>query len=357
LHDSHLESIDVEKAMGSEGGTFQEQLLASLDYLHKHVAAVAIFHLFEEGLYDELARGPSTSERLAQRLGLDTALLGHFLEYCRTEGILERDGDVFRLSAFGEMLGPYRGWFIFFVGGYGQTFHALGSCLRTGSLTPPRDFARVSRGSCEISRYGAFPLMRELMQLLPAPPRLLMDLGCGNGLYLTCLCGSMPGLCAVGIEPHQESHAAALAHIEDAGMAHRVRLLQADAITALRTYRGDEPDLILFAFILHEVLGQSGEQEVQDLLRNVARRFPRAHVIVIETDYVLHDKNLNALGIFKAYYNPYFLTQAFTAQKLQPRSYWKAQFEQAGFALVAEKNVSAMVDPSGLEVGFLLKVR
>src|SRR6266542_881466 len=112
------------------GADFHEKLIGCLDYVQKFAAAYMIFHLFDQGIYRELQAGTASAADLAGRLSLEPALLTDFLEYCRIEGVVEREGKGFRLSAFGETLAPYRGWFDFFVGGYGETFRAVGSSLK-----------------------------------------------------------------------------------------------------------------------------------------------------------------------------------------------------------------------------------
>ncbi len=335
--------------------SFLGNLVSCLEYVQKFTAAYAIFHLFDLELYRELLIGPVNACDLAQRLSLKPNMLEGFLEYCRIEGLVEREEGGFKLSAFARTLAPYRGWFEFFIGGYGTTFREIGPALREGAPEPNRDYAHVSVGSCEISRYDAIPLTRRLMKVVPGHHKLVIDLGCGNGMYLTTFCQEARDIHAIGVEAHQESYDAALRHIRQRHMEHRISMVCSDAVSFFRNYQGAPPDFVLFAFVLHDILGVQGRESLLEIFAQIAERFPTTHVIVIETDYDLGQEQALAAPVGRGYYNPYFLTQAVTNQKLQSRRSWREFFGEAGFEIMAEKTVDHLVDPTDLEVGFLLR--
>jgi 2-ketoarginine methyltransferase len=253
------------------------------------------------------------------------------------------------------MLAPYRGWFDFFIGGYGGTFRDIGTAIKAGSGDPGRDYRHVSIGSCEISRYDAIPLTKRLMNVVPGDHKLVIDLGCGNGMYLTTFCEETPNIRAIGVEAHVESCEAASAHIRQRQMDDRIKVVYSDAVPFFKTYQGETPDFILFGFVLHDILGNQGRGALMELFTEIAARFPDSHVIVVETDYDLRKEAVLQSPVGKGYYNPYFLTQAVTNQKLQTRDSWREIFAEGGFEIMAEKTVDHLVDPSDLEVGFLLK--
>jgi 2-ketoarginine methyltransferase len=335
--------------------SFLGNLIPCLDYVQKFTTAYAIFHLFDLEIYRELFAGTTSSETLAQRLSLKPDLLNGLLEYCRIEGLVEKEAEGYKLSSFARMLAPYRGWFDFFIGGYGGTFRDIGTAIRAGAGEPSRDYRHVSIGSCEISRYDAIPLTKRLMSIVPGDHKLIIDLGCGNGMYLTTFCEEAPNIRAIGVESHTESYDAAAAHIKQRRMDDRIKMVCSDAVPFFRNYRGETPDFVIFAFVLHDILGNQGRDRLLELFAEIARRFPDSHVIVVETDYDLHKKEVLESPIGKGYYNPYFLTQAVTKQKLQTRASWRALFAETGFEIMAEKTVDHLVDPSDMEVGFLLK--
>jgi len=335
--------------------SFLGNLVPCLDHIQKFTTAYAIFHLFDLEIYRELFAGTTSSGILAQRLSLKPDLLNGLLEYCRIEGLLEKDEEGYRLSSYARMLAPYRGWFEFFIGGYGGTFRDIGTAIKVGAGEPGRDYRHVSIGSCEISRYDAIPLTKRLMSVVPGNHKLVIDLGCGNGMYLTTFCEETPDIRAIGVEARAESYEAASAHISQRQMDDRIKIVYSDAVPFFKTYQGETPDFIVFAFVLHDILGSQGRGSLMELFTEIAVRFPDSHVIVVETDYDLRKEAVLQSPVGKGYYNPYFLTQAVTGQKLQTRDSWREIFTEGGFEILAEKTVDHLVDPSDLEVGFLLK--
>ncbi len=52
-----------------------QKYLVGMDYLRKFAASFAMFHLFEQGLYEELEKRPAFVEALAEKLSLKPDLL------------------------------------------------------------------------------------------------------------------------------------------------------------------------------------------------------------------------------------------------------------------------------------------
>jgi 2-ketoarginine methyltransferase len=340
----------------ADGMAFSDGLAHALSYLRRYVAAQAIYHLAATTLWSHLESEGSTVEEAAEALGLDKTRLEAFLIYCRGEGLVTHSEGRYCLSREAASLAPYRGWFRFFVGGYGDTFRHLGSSLSVGSSLPPRNYGEVSGGSCDISRFGALPLTQRLLSKLGSVSNVL-DCGCGTGLYLAALCEDDPRLSGVGFEPRSESRDLAERHIADLGLTNRVRILQADAISGLKGYVGEPPQAILFAFVLHEIVGQDGASGVTSMLRSVRNAFCDAAIIVIETIPFGPDDGRMHSCIGRGYYNTYFLTQAMTDQRLLPPLEWIRIFSSAGFEVADIDHICREADPTRSEVGFLLKPR
>src|SRR6185436_16906132 len=113
-----------------------------------------------------------------------------------------------------------------------------------------------------------------------------------------------------------------------------------------------EPDFIVLGFVLHEILGQSGEEAVIGFLRQLITRYPAVHLVVIEVDQRMDDPEVMAGGLGLAYYNAYYLLHPFTDQRLETRAYWARIFERAGLEIAAEDGVDPEVDSTGLELGY-----
>jgi 2-ketoarginine methyltransferase len=347
-------SVETSCAPMEGPGAFYDGLTNALAGIRKYVASQVTYHLFQTGLFDAIEHDERTPEQLVACLGMDYWRLQGLLDYCQVEGIVARSERGYSLTPSARALGPFRAWFQFFIGGYGDAFRRLGASLRTGSQPPPRDFREVGAGSCEISRFGALPLTERLLAELPSPS-LVVDCGCGTGLYLAALCERNPSLKGIGLEPHPESVGAADEFLRRQGLTHRVSLVQADVASYFqRSASEPAPDAIIFAFVLHELVGPEGDDEVLRLLRTIRKTYPQTHLLVVETMLVGWNDSRLRTGIGRGYYNPYFLTQRMTDQRLQPLEVWLSLFSRAGYRLRTSRPISAEVDPGQLEVGFLL---
>jgi 2-ketoarginine methyltransferase len=341
------------------GRTFEDRLVPLIQPIRNFSLAIAIHHLFESGLYDSLRHGePATSDGLAERHGLEVDRLDALLRYLRNEGILASDGREFILSSRGRELADARPWYTMFIGGYASTFLQLGAALGRGAPAATRDAEQVGIGSCGISHHDAIPLTRRLMRSIDGGCETILDLGCGNALYLTELCGAIPTLRAWGVEPDPGGFQAALRLVQERGLQDRLRLTHGTASDFLGQPVDDWiPDAVVMGFVLHEILGQEGEPGVRQAFAKLVDRFPQIHLIVIEVDWRPDQLAAMDSGLALGYYNPYYLFHPFTRQRLQPASYWEALFAGCGLEIVDRQLVDTEVDSTGLEVGYLLRAR
>lgn len=339
-------------------GDFEHRLIEGIRPVAVHFLAMTLHHLFESGGYDRLdaaADGVGIA-RLADDLELDPARLRGLLLYLANEGVVEVDGDTARLGQKGRLYGEFRAWYTMFVGGYGSTIAQIGDALRRGAPECSRDGRLVGVGSCEISRYDGMPMTRALLDLGGVQAREMLDLGCGNGLYLTEFCKTMPGLRAWGGEPDEGGYTEAVKLVEQEGMSDRVRLANVSATEFLQDPPdGCEPDLIVFGYVLQEILEQEGEPAVLDLLRATVERFPSINVVVIEVANEITNPAVMRHGLALNFWNPYYLIHYFTRQRLETRAYWEDLFARAGLSTVAFVSTDPHVDSTGLELGYLLR--
>jgi 2-ketoarginine methyltransferase len=335
----------------------EDSLIPSLMLAFKRLqgfgSSFAIFHLFESGIYDELVKGPITVDLLASSLKLQGNFVRSILEYCILDGLVVRDGIKYILSSEGESIYPTRGWFQLFVGGYADTLKGLGGTLRNGKY-PERDGRYVGVGSCQISKFGAFPLLRKFINSVGVEKGLVVDIGCGDCLNLTTLCQMCPEIRAIGVEPKAEIVQAAREMVEAHHMSDRITIVQSDFLTFTQNYRGEEPDFIVTSFLLQEVLAQAGEKAMIRALTDIGRRF-RAYLGVIEVDLRPIDDPVLQTPMGKGYYHLYYLLHRFTNQQLQPKEYWRETFAQCGFTIINESPIDENADTTKLELGFLLQ--
>lgn len=335
---------------------FQEgELIEALQPIRFFALAANLHHFFKSGIYDTLAAAATATEPLASALALDAVRLAGFLQYLGNEGILDATPAGWVVTTKGRTLAQFRGWYTMFIGGYGSTFLQLGDRLQRGASPATRDAAQVGIGSCFISHYDAIPLTRSLMAKAPTRGRRILDIGCGNALYLVEFCKAMPEVEAWGVEPDPQGYAAAVQLVESSGLKERIHLLCRSALDFFRAPAATSFDFAVLGFVLHEILGQSGEAAVIEFLREFITRFPEIHLIVIEVDERMADPQIMRHGLALGYYNPYYLFHPFTSQRLAPAAYWEALFAKAGLVVLARETTSPRVDSTGLELGYLLR--
>ncbi|GLI09115.1 2-ketoarginine methyltransferase [Paenibacillus tyrfis] len=334
----------------------EDRLIESTQPIRYFTLAVSIYHLFDTGLFDVLVEtGSASVGELANRLELDEEKLEGFLKYAKNEQIVIEENGRFRLSPKGAELGDFRGWYTMMIGGYAETFLQVGGKLKANSGWASRDSMKVGVGSCGISHYDAIPLTQSLMSRIPGGCHRLLDLGCGNGLYLVEFCKLYPDIQAWGVEPSEGGYAEAVKLVEEYGLQNRIRLTCSPAI---EFFEGDfdyEPDFIVLGFVLHEILGQDGEEGVIRFLTQITDRFPEIHIIIIEVDNRIDDPDMMNHGLAKAYYNPYYLLHYFTRQRLETEKYWDNLFARLNLTVKAKETVNHHVDSTDLTIGYLLQ--
>lgn len=334
---------------------YEDALSKCLAYTSHFTASIAIFHLIDQKIMDMLDEKPCSLSEIAEKYKFNREVLQEFLLYCSNEGVLLSENGVFSLSELGKNIFKCRGWFEMLVGGYGETYFQLGECLTGKRKYASRNTKYVSRGSCNISKYDAIPLAKDLMSLQENEDYLILDLGCGNGLYLSLFCQEIHNIKALGVEPAKDSYLDAINEIKNNDLTHRITLFNMGAIEFFDSYADQSPDYIIFAFVLHEILGQSGYDGLFEMLISIRKRFPNSELVVIEVDNKLSDYETMKTGIEKDYYNPYYLIHTLTEQKLEKTAFWKKLFREVGYHISKELTVDEYLDPSKLEIGFLLK--
>ncbi|MFI6504098.1 methyltransferase domain-containing protein [Nonomuraea typhae] len=335
---------------------FEHRLVEAIQPIRHLAIAHALYTIMDNGVYAALQGEPGVpSGTLATRLNLDEDRLEALCVYLANEGYLARRAGGWRLTVKAEQLAPFRPWYTLLVGGYAQTFAQLPQVLRAGAPYASRDGAKVGEGSCGMSMFDALPLAGELLDELPGEGLTVVDLGCGDGAFLTELVRRRPGLRGVGVEPDETGSRLAAERVEREGLGDRVTIHRGRAADAAALVRETEgPVCFLTAFVLQEMLEQDGADAVESLLRTAMRTRPGAHWLVIEVDHRLGDRQAMAHALGTAYYNPYFLLHAITEQRLERREVWEAMFASAGLETVAFAHPDERVDSTRFELGYLL---
>lgn len=334
----------------------EQDLIAAIEPIRGFVLASMTYHFFDSGLFDYLRARPAASlTRIATDLRLNVKKLRGLLDYLVNENLVARHEEEYRLCERAVQLHRFKGWYTMLIGGYGNTFLQMGSVLGSDTQWASRDAAKVGIGSCEISHYDAMPLTRSLMAQSPRRGCNLLDLGCGNALYLAEFCRSDPDLRALGVEPDRGGYEAGLRTIDQYGLSDRVSLVNMGAVEFMRSDIRFEPDFLILGFVLHEIVGSEGRASTVEFLRSIVHRFPRIRLIVIEVDERSREPHVMRHGLSRAYYNPYYLLHNFTRQQLLPHSEWLKIFAEARLELLTSETTSDQVDSTRLEIGYLLQ--
>ena len=336
---------------------YENKLIDALQPIRFYSLAINLYHLFETGIYDILAKGEGVSIAvLAEQRNLDVDRIEVFLKYLRNEGILVEADGLFTISEKGKAYGEFRAWYTLLMGGYASTLVQLGDKLPLGSGEATRNAGKVGAGSCEINRIDTMPLIRDLMQLVPGGCSRLLDMGCGNGRYLVDFCQAMPEIeFALGVEPSEDGCQEAKALVAQHGLQDKIQILCKSASEFLNSGADYEPDFIVLGFILHEILGQEGEAGVVQFLTQLFERFPELYMIVMEVDNQIDEPRLMQHGLSLAFFNIYYLFHPFTGQRLETFAFWEAIFAKCQLEIVAQKPINFLADSTGLVQGYLLK--
>ncbi|PJZ70483.1 amino acid hydroxylase [Leptospira perolatii] len=319
--------------------------------------ATSVQHFFSKGIYDLLASSQGrrwSLEELAKELKFDADRLRGLLRFLRNEGFIEGLDGKLNLTEKAHRWSVYRAWYEMMVGGYAETFVSMGDALAEGTPPAPRDGKLVGKGSCGISMHDSIPIVRRLLSTLDEPPKLVVDLGCGSGSYLTEICKLYKDTKAIGIEPDLGGCLAAQEHIAECGMSDRIEIVHADAIDYIQKME-TPPDLILLCFVIHEVLGQSGEERVMQMLQAAMNGGPNQRLVIIDIDYLIDDPSVMSHKLAEGYYNAYFLLHPFTSQKLETQSYWDDLFARCGFEIEAKQTTDPSLDSTNIELGWMLR--
>ncbi len=343
---------------------FRPTLLRVLDYLAGWATAEMLMAILEdESLLSALEEGVS-AEELAQRLQTPASPLagasgsevtGALLQALHSEGVVVYEAGTYRLAEDLSELRAAHGWMELLMEGYRELFQGVGRLMRAGDGSIERNHLRVATGSARIAVYDAVPLTLRLIERLGASEGVVLDYGCGSALYLITLCAQHPGLRGLGVELAQETVEAARAHVRVAGMEERITIEHASAPDYVAS---EQVDFVVSAFVLHEIVGQSGVQGTVEFLRSIGERWPEARLLIVEVCNPYEEGRGALVGSDRqgrGYYNYYIWLHSVTTQRLLPHAEWLELFAQAGYRVTHEERVDDIVDSTGLEIGYALE--
>lgn len=299
-------------------------------YFTTHVVQV----LLSTGFFEEMTRaGHVQPAAFAAQRGLDPDILATCCESLYAARILERHDQAFTLSRRGRILIEVgRGWFVG-VYGYRAVYANLEAMLRGTRQYGQeihRDPVAVARGSCEAESWVHFPLA--LKAIRRAGHQRVLDLGCGDGTFLTMLCEACPSCVGYGIDHHPSVVKEARQRVLQAGCGDRVEIAEADLRrlgTLPPAFR--EVDLVTIFLVLHEMLW-TGEEEVVQTLKQMRHDLPSVPILIVE----IIRPSVEAMRRRPGMMVQYLIQHELSRQKLIRRDQWRNLFTAAGFGAVEE---------------------
>jgi hypothetical protein len=185
----------------------------------------------------------------------------------------------------------------------------------------------VARTSRWMGEHDFYP--QAVNAILASKPKKLVDLGAGTcGLLIRCL-RQLPDAQAVGVDRNSASCAKAKGIIKDAGMAGRIKVVEASIQSLVQDATAVEnADVIHGGFVFHELLPDE-EATLDALLKTFRERAPRAKLVIV--DAVPYARNSGEEAFSAAYT---FLHTHFMAQKLLTEDQWQAKLSRAGYGPV-----------------------
>lgn len=163
--------------------------------------------------------------------------------------------------------------------------------------------------------------------------KCLLDLGCGDGTFLSIACANIPGLLAVGIDQSEISVASAVANFARRGLEGRGQFYQGDLLNPGGVFENPvmrEVEVATIMQILQELTGES-TAPVLEFLRQFKTHLPGALLAVTEFYRISHEemKAYVPIGVAES-----ALHHDLSDQNLLPREQWLSLYEQAGFRVV-----------------------
>lgn len=238
------------------------------------------------GILDALADRPATPDAIAAELDLDPLATGKIVRALCAQGLVQADGDSYRLAAG---LRPYFGADGAGFGPFLEHLHSMyerwGENLEPwlrgeGWSTAPRTPDETARFGAAMAAMGSQIARRVAVALDLTGVRTVLDVGGGWGQYSKAMCEIRPEIHATVLDISQVAEAAP-ASILGTELEGRISWIGGDY---LETDYGSGYDLVLLANILHQELAPKAAEIVR---RAAAALAPGGRAAVV--DFAIDD--------------------------------------------------------------------
>ncbi len=306
-----------------------------------HMVARIVQTLYHVGFLDALRNDARVDAlRFARDNSLDGELLIGLCDALYARGFLARKGTSYSLDAKGKFLldtDLVRGWFDLAYG-YEVVLNQMEPLLR-GQKAYGRDVVRDGRhvaiGSGLASMDFYFPIVCDIVRR--GGYRKVLDIGCGDGTFLSYLCEQIPGLQGVGVDLSPDAVTAGNEQLTAKGLSGRIKLYVGNALEISRLSRELEGvDAAATFFVLHELCDRKDNPGAVRFLSEFRKTLPGVPLHVIETIRPEPEDLRRRPGMAIEYY----LLHDLSLQKPIGRDAWRKAFSDAGYESLDENYVA-----------------
>lgn len=319
----------------------EHQGLEALQIIASYALANTIFAAYELGLWEELSGGNSILDvdRFIEDRNLDSRVTWGIVDHLIRRSVLRhRERGRVSLGSLGEELItrnqlPY---IVYYLGGYGKVVSSAAALAQRKSLYG-KDISRnshyVALGTHLMSlteHHGSYAAVFARAGL--SRPKLIVDLGCGDGALLCSLMHRADAETGIGVDISSEVCTLAAETVASAGLSDRVTILNCD-LASTTQHRPDligRCDLVICMMVLHEFI-RLGIDKMIATLRTLV------DLVSIGSGRVLIlDKHTDVLenGADPLYFTEYKLAHDLTQQDLCTEAEWRRLFKLAGLDVI-----------------------
>jgi ubiquinone/menaquinone biosynthesis C-methylase UbiE len=305
-----------------------------LKYVRGYAACSCWWSLLNEGFLDALAeRDQIEPEQFAHDKKLDPKVLHALVEYLDGIGLLQREGQMVRLSDAGQvLLAEPRGMFEL-LWAYEPCFGNLGDLLK-GKKRYGRDLQRrityVGLGSGRLCEQLPYPVMRRMV--LEHAGGQVLDLGCGDMAFLAGLCRMDNQIRCHGIDNSEEMVRFDEGQLAQDNCAGRLSVQIGDMFALPDLPEGlSKIDCITACDTFHEYLQDEGR--LVELLRQLRERF--SGVVFVIGEFCLQDPAW--LRKYQTASLEHHLFHELSNQQIGTAQQWREIFQRAGLTIIEEQ--------------------
>jgi phenylpyruvate C(3)-methyltransferase len=273
---------------------------AAAQIYNSAVATWAIAAAWELGALDELRdSNVLDSDEFAAQHHLDrAATLGMFRALSAVQ-IVKRNNTKIAVGPHFTQVFQTRSFFHWLARGSAELFRQIPSVIqqenRVGDYYS-RDPAAIAFACREINELCYDPWFWQAVGGLEHPYGVVADLGCGSGQRLREMLTRYPGMRGIGVDIAPDSLADAEQEASAAGLADRLRFIQADVLSLEACGEFEEVELLTCFMMGHDLWPR---ERCISTLRRIRDVFPRASCLLLGDATSTDDKPDDDLPVFR----------------------------------------------------------